>query len=441
TFIVVFNLLLRSRPQFSLSFSAAIVQQSPPSLISMAGGMPNVNTFPLVEGSFKLKDGTEIVIDKKSMKQALQYSATQGIPELLSFVYKLQFRIHDPPTYNNINHPGQMECIITNGSQDGLCKVFEAITNEGDNILLEHPCYSGTLAIARPLTKNIIPVRSDMDGLDPDHLEEILSKWSPSDVKDPESSIPKFLYCIPNGGNPTGSGLTLERKKRIYDIARKYDLLILEDDPYFFIQFNKPYVPSLLSMDEDGRVIRFDSFSKLLSSGMRVGFVSGPRPIIDRVALHMQCSGMHTSGMSQVTLSKILEHWGHDGFLKHAEKTSEFYLKRRESCLAAAEKHLKGLAEWTIPSGGMFLWIKLNIEDTFQLITVKARAKNILFVPGNAFLINEDESCPYIRASYSSCTEEEMDVVRLPLFIGLQRNSIETMSLCLYVHLSVHDVK
>ncbi|XP_048758464.1 kynurenine/alpha-aminoadipate aminotransferase, mitochondrial-like isoform X1 [Ostrea edulis] len=387
----------------------ASIMHENPTLISMAGGMPNPQTFPLLDASLKLRDGTTIEVDAKSMKIALQYLGTKGLPPLIDFVNEIQYKVHNPPTYRAVDHPGQMETIITCGSQDGLCKVIESMVAENDSILVEHPAYPGTLAIAKPLTSNIIPVDSDNDGLNPSSLRQALSRWSPSEARKLGSGAPKFLYVVPNGGNPTGTGLTIERKKEIYKISQEYDLIILEDDPYFYLQFRKPYVPSFLSLDVDGRVVRCDSFSKLISSGMRLGFVTGPRPLLERLELHMQCSVMHASGIAQMILFKVLENWGLDGFLRHAENTAEFYKTKRDQCLAAMEKHLSGLAQWSVPSGGMFVWIKLNAKDTYKLVTIKAREKDVLFVPGNVFMLDSTKPCAYIRASYSSCTEEQMN--------------------------------
>ncbi|XP_061181725.1 kynurenine/alpha-aminoadipate aminotransferase, mitochondrial-like isoform X2 [Saccostrea echinata] len=398
-----------ARRHSAIRILSAIVQENP-SLITMAGGMPNPQTFPLLDASLTLRDGTKIDLDAKAMKTALQYLPTKGFQPLINFINDLQFKIHNPPTYKADDHPGQMDVIITTGSQDGLCKAFEAMVTENDNILVELPAYSGTLAIVKPITSNIIPVESDMNGLNPSSLRQALSRWSPSEARKPGSDAPKLLYLVPNGGNPTGVGLTLDRKKEIYKIAQEYDLIILEDDPYFYLQFTKPFVPSFLSMDTDGRVVRFDSFSKIISSGMRLGFVTGPQPLVERLELHSQCSVMHASGISQMILHKILENWGLEGFLKHTENTVEFYKNKRDQCLKTMEKHLSGLAEWSVPSGGMFVWIRLNVEDSYKLVTVKARKKEVLFVPGNVFMLDNTKPCPYIRASYSNCTEEQMDI-------------------------------
>ena len=122
---------------------------------------------------------------------------------------------------------------------------------------------------------------------------------------------PKIMYINPTGANPTGTVLPLDRRRKIYEIASKFDLLILEDDPYYYLQFTKGNrVPSFYSMDVDGRVLRFDSFSKILSSGLRLGFVTGPKPLIERIMLHMQVSSMHTTSLSQFIANDLLQEWG-----------------------------------------------------------------------------------------------------------------------------------
>lgn len=203
----------------------------------------------------------------------------------------------------------------------------------------------GALAALFPLGCNLHGIRTDGHGLDPAHLKHVLSTW------DPSKSRPKMLYLIPNGGNPTGSTLTLERKKAIYQLAREHDLIIIEDDPYYFLQFG-PKAPSFFSMDEDARVVRLDSFSKVVSSGLRIGFATGPKPLIERIQLHGQASSLHPSGLSQAALLAYLNHVGQDGFVEHTLKVAKFYEGRRDVFCRAASRHLKGLVEMVEPSAG-----------------------------------------------------------------------------------------
>ncbi|KAL8607183.1 hypothetical protein ACOMHN_009577 [Nucella lapillus] len=402
---------LARQPSAIRVLSGLVASGLPPSFVSMAGGMPNADLFPIQEASLILRDGRTLRIDSARMKTALQYSPTPGLPELVQWVRKLQRELHRPPTMDSDDPGSQLDFLITAGSQDAICKTFEACVERGQNVLLEAPTYSGALAAVKPLGANILGVRSDGDGLSPAHLAQVLSRWPASDARsDGESNVPRLLYLIPNGGNPTGAGLTLERKKEIYRLSRAHDLLILEDDPYFFLQFNQPYVPSFLSLDTDGRVVRFDSFSKVLSGGARVGIMSGPKAIVERVNLHMQVSLMHCSGLAQACVLAVLESMGVEGLCAHARSVADFYRKQRDACIAAAHKHLTGLAEWSEPSGGMFLWLRLlNIRDSYALVMDKARSAQVLFVPGQVFQVDHSEPSPYIRASYSMATPDQMD--------------------------------
>ncbi|KAM8969719.1 kynurenine/alpha-aminoadipate aminotransferase, mitochondrial isoform 3-T3 [Sarcophilus harrisii] len=312
-------------------------------------------------------------------------NTTPEIPELLSWLKKFQTSLHKPHTAQFSPAQGQMDVCVTTGSQEGLCKL-------------------------RPLGCNIIGVGSDQYGVIPDSLRAALSRWRPEDAQNPERQTPKFLYTVPNGSNPTGTSLTYERKKEIYELARKYDFLIIEDDPYYFLQFNKPWAPTFLSMDTDGRVIRTDSFSKILSSGLRIGFITGPKPLIDQIVLHIQVSTMHTSTFTQLLIAQLLQQWGEEGFLKHVDRVITFYKEQRDAMLAAADKWLKGLAEWHVPVAGMFLWIKIKgISDTKQLIMEKALQKEVLLVPGDAFNIDNSKPSSYVRASFSLSSPEQMN--------------------------------
>ncbi|ESP03599.1 hypothetical protein LOTGIDRAFT_224237 [Lottia gigantea] len=404
------NVTSLSRKPSPIRVLTGILQQAPPSTISMAGGRPNPSLFPINGVSISLSNGTKLDIEPNLVQKALQYSATPGLSEMLDWIKMLQKNIHNPPTLTSTDENQKLDMLVIPGSQDGLCKAFEAMISKKDNVLIEIPSYSGTLAIVKPIGSYYIGVDSDEHGLIPGKLKEALSKWSPEESKNPNSDIPKLLYCIPNGGNPTGHSLTLQRKEEIYRICQDYDLFLIEDDPYYYLQYDQPYIPSFLSMDVDGRVLRFDSFSKLLSSGMRVGVVTGPKAIVNRIALHMQASVMHTSGISQVLMFKVLENMGLEGFKDHVKTVANFYKSQRDACIKAANKHLTGLVEWNVPNSGMFLWMKLmGVSDSFQLITEKAREKEVLFVPGNAFMLDSEKPCPYVRASFSESSPEDMD--------------------------------
>ncbi|CAO3657714.1 unnamed protein product [Umbelopsis ramanniana] len=344
-----------------------------------------------------LKDGTQLSIDEQLFETSLQYSATPGLPQLTDFLRELQLAEHNPPHKN-------FSVSIGVGSQDLIAKAFEMVIEPGCNIMLENPSYTGIVSFLHTQPCNLVSVSTDSEGIMPESLESILKNWE--DV----ATRPKVLYTIPTGSNPTGVTVSLERKKAIYKICQEYDILIMEDDPYYFLQFCNPRVPSFLSMDVDGRVLRFDSLSKILSAGLRLGWVTGPKELVDRIIMHTMVTNLQASGVPQAMAATLLNQWGLEGFFKHIDSVGEFYREKRDVFLECAERRLKGYAEWTVPQAGMFVWLKLlnGITDSNKLITSSAVEKKVLAVPGVAF-VPSGEPTPYVRVSFSNVTPENMD--------------------------------
>jgi len=373
-----------------------------PGMISLGGGMPHKQTFPFEGISFKTTDGATLDMSPDEMNAALQYSPTPGITLLVNELKGLQRQEHNPPPAAN----NDMALAVCTGSQEGLARAFAMLLNPEDTLLIEEPTYSGSLAYLKPYGCNLVGTATDGQGLIPESMEDLLDNWA---HHHPNKSKPRVLYTIPTGANPSGGTLSADRRKQVYAIAQKHNLIVLEDDPYYFLQFSKQRLPSLFSMDTDGRVLRFDSFSKILSSGMRVGVVTGPKVLVDQLCLHTQAVNLHPSGLSQMAVYKLLQYWGVEGFESHVQFVQSFYLKQRECFLQSAEKHLKGLAEWSTPSAGMFVWLKLNgVTDSFTLIKEKAIDEKVIMIPGNAFS-SSDEPSPYVRAAYSTASAEDMD--------------------------------
>ncbi|KAI8918078.1 pyridoxal phosphate-dependent transferase [Entophlyctis helioformis] len=367
-----------------------------PDMISLGGGLPDPTTFPFTSLSFTLSSGDKVDMSPKLLNQALQYSTTTGLGVLVDWLRQLQIHVHKP-------HEQTFDLCVGSGSQDLLTKACEALLKEGDNILVESPTYVGVLSFLKPLGVNFVEVQSDKDGLNPDYLEAVMSNWT--DI----ATRPKVLYTVPVGGNPTGADTTVERKRRIYELACKYNFIILEDDPYYYLQFDD-YRESYFSMDTEGRVLRFDSLSKVLSGGARVGWVSGPHELVYRIVLHGMSSNVHPSGISQALMFAVLERWGIDGFLAHSKQVANLYKSKRDVFVELARKHLDGIAEFDDPQTGMFAWIKLlGVHDTFALISTKAVEKKILLVPGQEFLPNTRPS-PYVRASFSIAPRDKLEL-------------------------------
>ncbi|XJO76520.1 hypothetical protein BDV3_007030 [Batrachochytrium dendrobatidis] len=368
-----------------------------PGMISLGGGNPHPSTFPFASIQYTLKSGEVIDIPTEQVKQALQYSATPGLEKFVEWLKKFQVHEHG-------RDPLEFDVCIGNGSQDLLTKAIDAFVTDGGSVMMECPAYVGMIAYVRPTGANIVEIPSDADGLNPDAMEKTLANWP--DVK----TRPKILYTVPTAGNPTGVTTSLARKKRVYEVARKYNVVIMEDDPYYFLQFGEKRDPSYFSFDVDGRVLRFDSLSKVLSGGARIGWVSGPKMLVERIILHSMGSNLHPSGISQIMMYSLLEKWGIEGFLEHNRKVAAFYKEKCDAFMSSAKRHLDGIAEFVAPKAGMFVWMKLiGIDDSTDLIKRKALEKKVLLVPGIEFLPNA-RATPYVRASYSLATKEDIDL-------------------------------
>ncbi len=304
--------------------------------------------------------------------------------------------------------------------------------NDGDSLLIENPSYTGCLSFLKTLQCDLADVETDAYGIIPESLESMLANWpesNPSGKKD--QPRPRCLYTIPSGGNPTGATATLERKQAVYEICHKYNILILEDDAYYYLQFEEKRIPSYLSLDVDGRVLRCDSMSKILSAGLRIGWITGPKPLLDRINIHTMVTNLQPSGIPQVMAYQLLENWGHDGFFKHVDEVAAFYRQKRDEFVECLNRRMVGYAEWVVPNAGMFVWLRLlgGITDSNELIMTRALKENVLAIPGVAFMPH-GEKTPYVRVSYSNVSKENMDEAlrRLAVVVGQEALNIWTVT-------------
>ena len=387
-----------------------------PGMISLGGGLPNPKLFPITSMSFglKLPSGQEslITLSESELKEALQYSPTSGLPRLCQLLLDLQKREHGLPEGNSHTQQNSTALMVTVGSQDAFCKAIEMLIEpDGEDVVfLEDPTYSGALAFLQPYGAKLVPVPIDQDGLIPSQLQLALERELQQHPTTPGGHRRRVLYIIPTAQNPSGATLSQSRRREIYQLAQDYDLIILEDDPYWFLHPHRQQYQSFLSMDVDGRVLRFDSFSKVISSGLRMGVVTGPSPLVEKLNFHVQATNLHNSGISQAMLQKIFDVWGLDGLDTHCQQVADFYTQRRNVMIEAAHRHLIGLAEWSIPDAGMFLWIRIpGIVDTKTWIEETAAQSNILLVPGQSFRPGNQIS-HHVRASFSTASDEEMDL-------------------------------
>eukprot|EP01114_Cavostelium_apophysatum_P015774 TRINITY_DN4371_c0_g1_i1.p1 TRINITY_DN4371_c0_g1~~TRINITY_DN4371_c0_g1_i1.p1 ORF type:complete len:433 (+),score=97.46 TRINITY_DN4371_c0_g1_i1:107-1405(+) len=388
-----------------------------PGMLNLGGGLPNPTLSPLTKLSFTLENGQSISFEGAELNQMLLFSPSLGRPELLEWIRTYMEGEHG----RNFQDEDLISC-ITSGSQDALQRAVDLLLQEGDSVLVERYTYSGTLAALKPLDCNLIEIDVDEHGIVPSHLKQVLDNWKTS--ANSKFKFPKVLYVVPTGQNPTGATLPNDRRRQIYDIACDHNLLILEDDPYYWLQFEDSpgynQLKSFFSMDKGkNRVIRFDSFSKVFCTGFRVGWVTGPRKYVQRIGYNLEAGAQSASTVPQLLIYNTVKSLGHEGWMKHVKKVQRFYMHQREVILKAAEKHLTGLAEWASPSAGMFIWFKLlGVEDCNDLVSRDAIEKLILLVPGSAFAPSyytagsekvEKPKCPYLRASFSNSTPEQLE--------------------------------
>ncbi|XP_047497963.1 kynurenine/alpha-aminoadipate aminotransferase, mitochondrial-like [Penaeus chinensis] len=375
-----------------------------PDMLWLAGGHPDASLFPFSEATMTLKNGQEIHLNQDLMSTSLQYGPVEGHTPLLKHLSDLTQKLHSPPRWPETRQ------LLTVGGQDGMAKAFVMLIDPGNYVIVPVPCYAGIFSELTSLNPHYLPVEEDEEGMRSDLLRSTLARWKNEIGETNSDKRLKFMYTNPSGSNPSGTNMSEKRRREIYALACEYDFLILEDDPYYFLQFQDDFPPSFLSLDTEGRVLRFDSFSKTVSAGLRVGYVTGPEVLVEKISQHIMATVMGGSTLSQVLVNELFHKWGLEGFLSHVKEVRDMYRRRRDAALSAAEKHLTGLCEWRKPGGGMFLWLKVpKVTDTQAMLLERGATKNILLVPGNGFTTRPELPCQYMRASYSTVQPEQMD--------------------------------
>jgi aromatic amino acid aminotransferase I len=317
----------------------------------------------LTAGKYDVSEGKSIY----DLSIALNYGLGSGSAQMLRFVTEHTEIVCNPPY-------ADWHCALSVGSTSALEQTYRMLCERGDYVLSEEYTFASAVETAAPLGIKFLGVKIDSEGLLPDSMDEILGNW---DEKARGARRPHLLYTVPSGQNPTGATQGVQRRKDIYKVCQKYDVYIIEDEPYYFLQmqpytganapdvpppenneeFLKVLIPTYLSMDIDGRVMRMDSFSKVIAPGSRVGWITASEQIVERFVRHNECSNQNPSGISQILLYKMLdEHWGHDGYLKWLINLRLEYTRRRDVILAACEKYLpREFVSWNPPAAGMFV--------------------------------------------------------------------------------------
>jgi 2-aminoadipate transaminase len=366
-------------------------------MISLGGGYPNPETFAFDRLDVRFKRGGIATLEGRDLVTASQYGpsdAHRGLrKELLTW--------HRDKDGVDLD---ESQVVVLNGCQEGLFIMAYLFAEADDTIALSEPTYPGALSAFKSFTRNFVGVPVDEHGMDTAALENVLATTA-RDGRRP----PKFIYTVPSGHNPAGVALSSERRRRLLEIARSHDILVLEDDPYQLLELDgeKPR-PTIQSMDTDGRVVRLDSFSKVFAPGLRVGYASGPPEIMRQFVLFKQSSNLHTSMFVQAVLHAYMTVGGHDGFRARIRESCELYRANRDAMVGAARDFLPDEVVFNVPGQGMFIWFVLPEHcDAERMIRERAEELKVLLVPGGAFsTMHGLRNC--MRASFSMVATDEI---------------------------------
>lgn len=355
-----------------------------PTIISFAAGNPNPLSFP-VEALAKISAD----IFASDAAYALQYGITEGYAPLRE---SIAARI-----YEKFGIGREFDqTIITTGGQQGIELACKAFCNEGDAVICENPSFIGALNAFRSNGARTIGVPLRADGIDLTVLEETLRTEKKA----------KLLYLIPTFQNPTGVTSTLENRRAVYALAKKYGVVILEDNPYGELRFAGEDVPTYKSFDTDGLVIYCSSFSKILSSGMRIGFVNAPAEIIAKMVVAKQVEDVHTNLFAQMLCHRYMAEYDMDA---HVAMIRELYRDKAGRMLAALDAEMPQSVAYTRPEGGLFLWCTLpDCRDAAPFVK-KFLENKVAVVPGSAFMCVENAPSDSFRLNYSMPSDEDID--------------------------------
>lgn len=354
-----------------------------PEIISFAGGLPNPISFPQEE----LKVSMNRIADKFGAK-IYQYSTTMGLDSLRQYIVDRYKKIW------NMNIDIE-NVIITTGSQQALDLIGKTFINEGDKVLVEKPSYLGLLQSFCMFEANFIATTLDDDGLNIEDLKENISKHKP-----------KLAYLIPNFQNPTGLTYTKENREKVFDVIKNEDMILIQDDPYGELRFTDDERIPYIGLNKTDKNIYLGSFSKIVTPGMRLGYVIAHKEIIKKIETAKQASDLHSNIFGQYLIADYLQNNDLD---KHIEKIKKLYKSQADSMVGAMEKYFPSDIKFTRPKGGMFSWVTLKEGCSSSALFKKALEKNVAFVPGNPFYVNQNVDVNTLRLNYTNADSETIE--------------------------------
>ncbi len=365
-----------------------------PQIISFAGGLPAPELFPVKE----MREAVDRVFAKHG-QEAMQYGAAKGVTALRKLIQK---HVKDKEDVD-----AELEnVLVTTGSEQVLDLVGKAFVDPGDTVLVEQPTYLCALDVFKTYGANFAGVEMDEQGMKMDALEEAL-KSHPNT---------KLIYTVPNFQNPTGRTMALERRKQLAELAAKYDVYVLEDNPYGEIRFAGQHVPAVKSFDQTGHVFYMSTFSKTLAPGFRLGWLVADEDVVNKLTVLKQSADLHTDNLAQYAVVEFLQNNDLDA---HVKEISDLYGKRRQLMVDGIKKYFPAGVKYTDPEGGMFLWVEVpGVDDTVALFK-ECLKHNVAFVPGDPFFAGAAQPGTF-RLNYSNAQEDKITAGMKQLGAALQ---------------------
>lgn len=375
----------RTRVMRSSAMRDLMAITSRPEVISLAGGLPDTASFPA--GSFA-RQMTRIA--QESAAEALQYGPTEGFEETKDCIREVMGAEGMAPECDDI--------IVTTGGQQAIDLVAKTLVDPGDPVICEAPTYPGAVPVFCSYEADVHQVETDEDGMRIARLEELLDRL------ERDGRRPKFVYSVPTFQNPAGVTLSAPRRSRLVELARERELLVVEDNPYGLLRYEGDPVEPLYKLEGGDYVIYLGTFSKILSPGIRLGWLCAPPPVMEKAVLGKQASDLCTSTLTQFF---VREYFSEGNWREYVGSVTEIYRCRRDAMLEALVEHFPTEATWTHPQGGLFVWATLpDYIDTGDLLA-RALRENVAFVPGVA-AFTDGRGSSSMRLNFSGVDEDQI---------------------------------
>ena len=355
-----------------------------PTVVSLSAGNPSPDAFPakeIAEISAKVLAENPISV--------LQYSVTEGYTPLRRHLTEYMKKKHNTGSDND-------DILITTGAQQIMDLCTKALVNEGEVVICEAPSFIGSLNTFRSYNARLVGVTVEHDGMNTDELEQAL-------IDNPNA---KLIYTIPNFQNPSGVTMSLEKRRKVYELAVKYGVLIIEDNPYGDLRYSGEKLPNIKSFDTEGAVIYAGSFSKVISPGMRVAYTIAPKPIFQKLVVCKQGNDVHTNIWSQYVCDEFITKYDFDA---HLDRLRAIYTQKARFCMELLDKYCAPKITYHKIDGGLFIWCDLPEYVDMPEFCKTAVLNKVCVVPGNAFLTDEKETCHSFRINFSTPTDEQLE--------------------------------